>query len=147
MNNNRQELNQIFSEILGINIILNEEDTTGYDKQLFIKIINNWIEAFELSNEMAMKYGVSFDKIENLLFNSLETTLLLMYGKDKSEVILWYIYEGRDEKGKPYTITNPKTKQSYTLNNAGDLFELLNEIDGLEQLDIEDGEEDDEDDE
>jgi hypothetical protein len=143
--NNKQELNQIFSEMLGINIILSE-DTTGYDKQLFIKMIDNWMEAFDLSNEMAMKYGVSFDKIENLLFGSLESSISLMYGEGKSELILWYIYEGRDENNKPYTITNPETKQSYTLNNAGVLFELLNEIEGLEHLDIE-GEDDNEDDE
>jgi hypothetical protein len=137
---NKQELNKIFSDILGVNIDLNE-DNTGYDKQLFIKIIENWTSAYDLSNELATKYGIAFDGIENLLFDSLENTMVLMHGKNKAEIIHWFVYEGKDENGKPYTLTDNKTETKYVLNNAEELFEFLKEIDDIEDLSIEDGDE------
>jgi hypothetical protein len=143
---NKQELNKIFSEILGVDIVLNE-DNTGYDKQLFIKIIENWTSAYDLSNELATKYGIVFDTIENLLLDSLENTMVLMYGKNKAEIIHWFIYDSKDKNGKPYTLTDSKTETKYTLNNAGELFDFLKSVDDIENLSIEDDEDEDDNDE
>jgi hypothetical protein len=138
---NKQELNKIFSEILGVNILLNE-DNTGYDKQLFIKIIEDWTSAYDLLNELATKYGVVFGTIENLLFDSLENTMVLIYGKNKAEIIHWFIYDSKDENGKPYILTDVKTETKYTLNNAEELFEFLKSIDDIENLNIDEDEDD-----
>lgn len=139
--NNKQELNKIFSEILGVNISL-DEDNTGYDKQLFVKTVENWTAAYNLSDELITKYGVSSEMIENLLFESLENTMVLLYGKNKAEIIYWFVYEGRDENGKPYALTNNKTKTKHILNTAGELFEFLKEIDDIKDLILEEGDED-----
>lgn len=145
--NNQQELNKIFSEILGINIVLNE-DTTGYDKRAFVKIIENWEKAWSLKGELIEKFGILFDGYDGLLFEALEDMVVLMYGNEKAEVIQWYIYEGKDEEGKPYTLSDPNSKKSFTLKNASDLYDFIQlefDIDNLPSLEA--NEEDDEDDE
>lgn len=140
---NKQELNQIFSDILGVNIIL-KEDTTGYDEQVFIKVIENWENAWFVKGELMDKYGILFEGHDNLLFEALDNLVTLTYGKAKSEIIQWYIYEGKDEKGEPYTLTDPNTKKSYTLKNAKDLFEFLKldfDMNNLPEMEDEDDEE------
>lgn len=136
---NKQELNQIFSDILGVNIILNE-NPDGYDKSIFVDIIEKWEKAWLIKNELIDKYGILFEGFDNLLFDALENMTSLLYGKNKSEVIQWYIYEGKDEDGEPYTLTNPETGKSYTLKNANDLYEFIQfefNIDNLPDVDDE----------
>ena len=145
--NNKQELNQIFSDILGVTIILNE-DKSGYDEKAFIRVIENWERAWFVKNDLIDKYGILFEGVDNLLFPALEEMVTLMYGEKKSEIIQWYIYENKDEKGKPTTLTDPNTKKSYTLNKPKDLYDFIQlefDIDNLPS--IEDSDENEEDDE
>lgn len=142
--NNKQELNQIFSDILGVNIIL-KEDTAGYDEQKFIKVIENWELAWKVKGQLMEQFGILFEGHDNLLFEALDDLVTLMYGKVKSEIIQWYIYEGKDEKGEPYKLTDPNSKKTYTLKNAKDLFEFLKldfDIDNLPELEDEEDEDD-----
>lgn len=144
--NNKQELNQIFSDILGINIILNEEKS-GYDEKAFIKIIENWERAWFVKNELIDKYGILFEGVDNLLFPALEDMITLMYGEKKSEMIQWYIYENKDENGKPTTLIDPNTKKSYTLNKPKDLYDFIQlefDIDNLPSIEEDEDEDDDE---
>jgi hypothetical protein len=131
-----QELNKIFSNILGIEV--NLQNNEGFDEQMFIKIIDNWEKAWVVKNELIDKYGVLFEGYDNLLFEALECQTSLLYGKNKAEVIQWYIYEGKDEKGEPYSLVDPQTKKSYKLKNAKDLFEFLKIIDTFQSLSFED---------
>ena len=144
--NNKQELNQIFSDMLGITIILDEEKS-GYDEKAFIKVIENWERAWFVKNELIDKYGILWEGIDNLLFSALEEMIVLMYGEKKSEMIQWYIYENKDENNKPTTLVDPNTKKSYTLSTPKDLYDFIQlefDIDNLPSIEDEDDDDDEE---
>jgi hypothetical protein len=142
---NKQELNKIFSNILGVEVSLQSNE--GFDEQMFISIINNWEKAWIMKNELIDKYGILFEGYDTLLFEALEYQTSLLFGKSKAEVIEWYIYEGKDEKGESYSLIDPQTKKSYKLKNAKDLYEFLKIVDNFQSLNFENEDDDNNDDE
>lgn len=138
----KQNLNKIFSNILGVEISL--QNNEGFDEHMFIKIIEHWEQAWKINNELINNYGVILESYDSLLYNALDDFATLLYGPEKSNLIHWYIYESKDENGKPYSITDPQTKKSYILKNAKDLYNFLKSVDISQSFDI-DGEDEDED--
>jgi hypothetical protein len=116
--------------MLGINISLDID--ARIDEELFIKIIDNWEQTRIMQDELVLKYGVAFDKIDELMNNALVNSMVLLYGKNKADVIEWYIYESKDENGKPYALVDPKTKKEYIMYSPKNLYEFLKILDDLE---------------
>lgn len=137
---NKQNLNKIFSNILGVEV--NLQNNEGFDEHMFIKVIERWEQAWKINNDLINNYGVILESYDSLLYNALDDFSTLLYGPEKSNFIRWYIYEGKDENGKPYSITDPQTKKSYTLKNAKDLYNFLKSVDVSQSFDIDDEDED-----
>lgn len=137
----KQNLNKIFSNILGVEV--NLQNNEGFDEHMFIKVIERWEQAWKINNDLINNYGVILESYDSLLYNALDDFSTLLYGPEKSNLIRWYIYEGKDENGKPYSITDPQTKKSYTLKNAKDLYNFLKSVDISQSFDIDDEDEDD----
>jgi len=137
----KQELNKIFSNILGVEV--NLQNNEGFDEHMFIKIIERWEQAWKMNNDLINKYGIILESYDSLLYDALDDFITLVYGREKAEVVQWYIYEGKDEKGEPYALTDPQTQKSYKLKNAKDLYEFLKIVDNLKSLNIGDEDEDD----
>jgi|688.fasta_scaffold116905_4 hypothetical protein len=145
--NNKEELNKLFSNILGTKIELTGEDKT-INETVFESMIKQWETAWSIQNELLSKFGVFFEGYDSHLYNALNDAAELIYGKAKAEIIQWYIYDSKKEDGTRYVLTDPETLKEYTLNTPKDLYLFLKNIDST-SFEINDGEEvdDDEDDE
>jgi hypothetical protein len=144
--NNKEELNKLFSNILGTKIELTGEDKT-INETVFESMIKQWETAWNIQNELLSKFGVFFEGYDSHLYNALNDAAELLYGKAKAEIIQWWIYDSKKEDGTRYVLIDPNTTKEYILDTPKDLYEFLKTVDST-SFEINDGdEEDDEEDE
>ena len=105
------------------------------EKETLIDIILLLDECFarssllEQNNLNIMNYEESFYvMIENLLY--------LKYGENKTDIILWWVYDRFDEEGevKPIKLLSKEdnTKKEIVIQTAEQLYEFLKQIDNQE---------------
>jgi hypothetical protein len=105
------------------------------EKEILVDIIILLEECFvrssllEQNNLNIMTYEESFYvMIENLLY--------LKYGENKTDIILWWVYDRFDEEGevKPIKILSKEdnAKKEIVIQTAEQLYEFLKQIDNQE---------------
>ncbi len=101
------------------------------DKEHFIGIVDEIQSNFFRSTQLFLDYNIDTFKYEEPYFIIIENLLLMHFGVWKTDLILWYIYEGKDEEGKPndleYELPDGTT-QTTKVPNAGALWALLAKI-------------------
>jgi hypothetical protein len=101
------------------------------DKEHFIGIVDEIQNNFFKSAQLFLDYQIDTFKYEEPYFIIIENLLLMHFGVWKTDLILWYIYEGKDEEGKPndleYELPDGTT-QLAKVPNAGALWALLAKI-------------------
>jgi hypothetical protein len=71
------------------------------EKELFVDIVNNLEQSFNNSANIFTTFKIDLFKYEEGYYRAIEDLLLLNFGVWKTELILWYVYEGKNEHGKP----------------------------------------------
>lgn len=71
------------------------------EKELFIAIVDSFRNSFNKSTQLFIDYHIDIFKYEENYYRIIEDLLLINFGVWKTELILWYVYEGMDENGKP----------------------------------------------
>jgi hypothetical protein len=115
--------------------IKSKKKKTISEKETLIDIIILLEECFvrssllEQNNLNIMNYEESFYvMIENLLY--------LKYGENKTDIILWWVYDRFDEEGeiKPIKILSKEdnAKKEIVIQTAEQLYEFLKQIDNQE---------------
>jgi hypothetical protein len=74
------------------------------EKELFIAIVDSFRNSFNKSTQLFIDYHIDIFKYEENYYRIIEDLLLINFGVWKTELILWYVYEGLDENGKPNTL-------------------------------------------
>jgi hypothetical protein len=142
---NKENLNNLFTSILGVKIDL-VGDEPELNEQMFIDVIEKWEKAWAVQNILLTQYGVLFEGYDGLLYDVLDNLSIMMFGKDKADIIHWYVYESKKEDGSTYTLIDPRDNKEYILKTPKDLFHFLKTIDIFE-FEIDNDEEEDEEDE
>ena len=71
------------------------------EKELFTIIVDSFRSSFNKSTQLFIDYNIDIFKYEENYYRIIEDLLLINFGVWKTELILWYVYEGMDENGKP----------------------------------------------
>ena len=71
------------------------------EKELFVDIVTNLEQSFNNSANVFTVFKIDLFKYEEGYYRAIEDLLLLNFGVWKTELILWYVYEGKNESGKP----------------------------------------------
>lgn len=71
------------------------------EKELFTAIVDSFRSSFNKSTQLFIDYNIDIFKYEENYYRIIEDLLLINFGVWKTELILWYVYEGMDENGKP----------------------------------------------
>ena len=143
--NNKEDINDLFSNMLGVNVNLIGEEA-GINEQQFYNIIGKWEKAWMMQNAMLLNFGLIFEGYDSLLYDALDNLSVMMFGKEKVDIIHWYVYESKRENGVPYKLINPKNAKEYTLATPKDLYFFLKTVETFEfEIDNSDEDEEDED--
>lgn len=73
-------------------------------KELFMNIVDVLEYKFHSSTALFTEFNIDIFRYEEDYYKIIENLLLLHFGVWKTELILWYVYEGKDENGAPNTI-------------------------------------------
>ena len=71
------------------------------EKELFTAIVDSFRSSFNKSTQLFIDYHIDIFKYEENYYRIIEDLLLINFGVWKTELILWYVYEGMDENNKP----------------------------------------------
>ena len=77
--------------------VQNARSISEYD--LFIETIVRFDECWNNSNELYKVFKINLLEYEEQYYQIIENLLLLKYGTQKTEVVLWYIFGRIDDKG------------------------------------------------
>ena len=94
----RRYLQQVFEDILGIDIEL-KEDLGNQVKKVFTKTIKK-LEGIIKKEDKMHKAGIEIDKFIDPYMVVIENLILISFGDAMSQLILWYLYDRKDKKGK-----------------------------------------------
>jgi hypothetical protein len=71
------------------------------EKELFVTVVDSFRYSFNKSAQLFLDYRIDIFTYEENYYRIIEDLLLINFGVWKTELILWYVYEGIDENGKP----------------------------------------------
>ena len=94
----RRYLQQVFEDILGIDIEL-KEDLGNQVKKVFTRTIKKLEDIIKKENKLH-KAGIDIDKFIDPYMVVIENLILLSFGDAMSQLILWYLYDRKNKKGK-----------------------------------------------
>jgi len=128
------KIKDIFEKVLGTNIeIENIKIEKSSDKEFFINFISVFESINDADNDVYDMFSIDLTSIISPYHTLIESLLLMIYDAQITELILWYIYERKNEDGTINTIQD-ESGNEYTLKNSKDLwsfikrFKLDNEI-------------------
>lgn len=122
-----KKIKDVFSNILGTEVNVEsfgEETVPLSDKDLFIKIINDWSNAWKKQNELFDKFGIDFSGYDTILYNTIENLIVLKYGEIKYSVIVSFVCSEFNDGDNALMIVD-KNKQQYFLKTTLDLYEFI----------------------
>ena len=111
--------------------VQNARSISEYD--LFIETIVRFNECWNNSNELYKVFKINLLEYEEQYYQIIENLLLLKYGTQKTEVVLWYIFGRIDDKGNVKPVIKNKTK--IILSTPSELWEFLETLDREEKDD------------
>jgi len=94
----RKYLQEVFEDILGIDIEL-KEDLGNQEKKVFVRTIKK-LEGIIKKEEKMTKAGIDITNFVDPYMVVIENLILLSFGDAMSHLILWYLYDRKNKKGK-----------------------------------------------
>jgi hypothetical protein len=124
---NKQQVNKLFNDILGVNVkVIGDESTL--DEKTFCYIIDKWENAWKTKTKLLIENGLAFDGYDGMLYDTIDALIVIHFGKEKADIIHWYVYESKDENDVAYAIVNKKTQEEFILKTSKDLYKFLSTV-------------------
>lgn len=143
----RNKIKEIFSKMLSPKIELNntelEFEGEDIEKELFVSMVQSWSHAWKQQNTLFSKYGIDFSGYDNLLYSSIEKSVILLFGHTKAQIVNTFVYSSLNLEEDSLKITN-KNNLSYFISSPEELFDfcvLVNDEDLYEDDEQDDNEE------
>jgi len=118
------------SEIIGKNTIIEENPKTSKikEEQFFMGLIDQLCKTevyFAILGTMGMKIILE----ENPFYNSIRMLMQEYYGEDKTEIIMWWVYESISPEGDIYPIMDENEKE-YIIKTPTQLYKFIKKYNG-----------------
>jgi hypothetical protein len=124
-----EKLQEQIDLIIGTKSTLKRRKKNADDvqREIFINTIP-LIEHISLRGSMLHDdYGIDIVKFEDPYFQIIDSLIYLNFGEEASELIMFYIYDRKNIDGTINDLVD-KDGNIVTLNNAGDLWELIKKL-------------------
>lgn len=95
MTNNYKNVQSAIDSLLNVKSLVRRKRKNEHNKkkELFIQAINNLETAIIRSNIAFTDLGVDYSDYDEVYFSSTDALLLLAFGKDAAELILYYLWD------------------------------------------------------
>ena len=111
---------------------LNKRKHQITEKDIFKNIVETLDYCGNRELELADNYGIDVSSFIEPYLAVIENFLLLLYGENKTEIIIWWVYARFDEEGKLLPIEfedeDQNTEDVY-LKTIDELWEFLKKLD------------------
>jgi len=119
-----EEILNLFKGILGSEVIVSDNmDMT--EEIIFVVFIQKLEEAFETENKLYEIGGIELGQITEPLWFVLERAFKLLYGKDATDLIWWYIFDRIEKDGEILPFIDGDGKE-YTFKDVKELWMYIN---------------------
>lgn len=98
------------------------------NKTTFIKLVTQFKETYDKSNDLPEKYGVNLIQYEDNYYKIIEILIQELYGNIAAEIILWWVYEVRDPKNEDYFIMDDESEKKYKIKSLPQLYTTLRKM-------------------
>ena len=119
-----EEIRELFKSILGSDVTI-KDNLKATEEAVFCLFIQKLDES-KLKEDIIFDEGcIELKSITDPLWIVIENMMKMLYGIDATEIILWYLFERFNEKGKLIELFNEKTKEKTKLTTPKDLFAFI----------------------
>jgi hypothetical protein len=121
--NSREDLKKLFSIILDSEVTVKENINID-DKEIFLILIKQLESTIEKEDTFS-EAGLDITSLTDPLWFVVENCLILLYGREATDLIVWYLYERKDmETQEIYPYEDPERKE-YTFQTIEELWEYF----------------------
>jgi hypothetical protein len=111
------------------------------EKDLFIQMMDNFLELWKRSNSAYETYKINLLEYEEGFYHLIESLTFMKFGPWKTELILWFVFSRIDEEGNVIALKlniEGKGESEVVINNAEDLWEFIRILEEEEKKDSKD---------
>tara|TARA_R110000803_G_C11940385_1_gene316497 strand:- start:531 stop:941 length:411 start_codon:yes stop_codon:yes gene_type:complete len=118
----KEDFKDLFTGILGSEVNI-KDNINKSEEMIFNHLINILATQQSQEDELYELSGIGINKYTDPLWSVITNVLQLLYGEDKTELIMWYIIDRfnpdgtiipvEDENGKEFIFNTPKDLWSY----------------------------------
>ena len=125
-NNNYKNVQSAIDDLLNIKCSVRRKRRSEKNKkkELFMHIMNNMESAIIRSNVAFSDFGVDYSDYDEVYFSTIDALLLLAFGKDSAELILYYVWDRLNPDGTINPIYD-ENENEIVLKDIHQLWDLL----------------------
>lgn len=116
----------------GKHLTLRKKTSPLDEKELFCEIIEVLETTIQRSSKLYKEHGLEFREYDENFFLIIDNLFFLKYGEWKTTIIVWYLWERKDEEGNigelEYEDLDTGKKKVVIVKCAEDLWDILKEI-------------------
>lgn len=131
MNSDEKQISSVFSHLLGVTPKLKYTETAitnnSEEKDLFASAIEEWGIAWRQQGTLFTKYGLDLSGYDNLLYSSIESLIILMFGPVKAQVIGAYVYNKTNTEEDLLKVRDIHGNNHY-IRDINELYEFIHTI-------------------
>jgi hypothetical protein len=126
----REKIKNRLKAIGGDNLQIKESSKSLEKKKKsnFIKIITQFKQVWQVSNELGAEYGVNLVGYEDKYYRIIEGLMFEHYGKWAGEIIMWWVYEVEDPKKETYYVYDKDNKVKHQVKSVSQLYTTLKKM-------------------
>ena len=126
----REKIKNRLKAIGGDNLQIKESSKSLEKKKKsnFIKIVTQFKQVWQVSNELGVEYGVNLVGYEDKYYRIIEGLMFEHYGKWAGEIIMWWVYEVDDPKKETYYVYDKDNKVKHPVKTIAQLYTTLKKM-------------------
>jgi len=126
MKNPKKDITELVEYILGTKVTVKEITNTFEEesRKYFVKAIGNIEKHLKKSDQLAIKFGVNLDGLNELIYSAIDNLISFTFAAPVDEMIAHYIYE-KDEDGY---VTYMLEEGEVTVRTPDELYNLIAHI-------------------
>ena len=129
-----KDIKEIFKKILNADVKI-KDNIDNTKKELFIDIVSRLDKAYDMENSLLNKNGIDVSKLTDLFWLTIEDFLIMNYGEESAELVMWYIFDRIDDNNEIIPLFD-NNQNEYIICNPEHLWEYMIKVYPLVFLDI-----------
>jgi len=117
------DIKKLFTSILGSDVTI-KDNIDSTEESVFVTFIKKIEESRMLEEKIVDDWGIDLTRIIDPLWYVIEHTFNFLYGKDATDLIMWYIYDRFDPDGKVIDLEDEDGKK-FNLKTPNDLWSYI----------------------